>query len=81
MATSADTWYPTWSEDGNLIIGVRHQAFVSQAFALEYGDATRPPAPLFRTLGTEQDKASEVFQAEMADRVSRPDPLPLASYR
>ena len=34
----------TWSQDGQLMVGVRDQEFTSQAFALEYGDEVRPPA-------------------------------------
>ena len=54
-----------WSQDGRLIVGVRDEEFVSQAFALEYGDEVRPPTPLFRTLTEDVREASEVFDEHM----------------
>lgn len=42
-----------WSQDGQLYLGVNNEAFVSQAFALEYGDEVRPPIALFRDLSEE----------------------------
>lgn len=39
-----------WSNDGMLVVGVRDQEYVSEAFALEYGDEVTPPDPLFRTM-------------------------------
>ena len=56
-----------WAEDGILVIGVQDQALVSQAFALEYGDETRPPSPLFRTISTVTDEAGEVYSTHLAD--------------
>jgi hypothetical protein len=55
----------TWSQDGQLMVGVRHQDFVSQAFALEYGDEVRPPAPLFRTLTEDMREATQVADEHM----------------
>jgi hypothetical protein len=54
-----------WSQDGRLIVGVRHQDFVSQAFALEYGDEVRPPTPLFRTLAEDMREAGQVMDQSM----------------
>jgi hypothetical protein len=54
-----------WSQDGRLIVGVRDEEFVSQAFALEYGDEVRPPTPLFRTLTEDVRAASDVFDEHM----------------
>lgn len=54
-----------WSADGHLVVGVRHQDFVSQAFALEYGDEVRPPNPLFRSLDGEMREASQVADEHM----------------
>jgi hypothetical protein len=42
-----------WSQDGMLVIGMAHNDRVSQAMLLEYGDETRPPSPLFRSLGAD----------------------------
>ena len=53
-----------WSLDGQWIIGVRDQDYVSEAMALEYGDETRPPSPLLRTLNSETEAAEGTF-AEM----------------
>jgi Bacteriophage HK97-gp10, putative tail-component len=56
-----------WSDDGQLIIGVRDNAVVSEAFALEYGDETRPPTPMFRTMRDAVDDAGEVYTEHLAD--------------
>ena len=55
----------TWSQDGLLIIGVRHDEMRSRAFDLEYGDEVRPPIPLFRTLAEEARRAGGVMQSVM----------------
>ena len=39
-----------WSQDGQLHVGIRNQEFVSEAWAMEYGDEQHAPNPLFRTL-------------------------------
>ena len=57
-----------WSQDGQLVIGVQDEAFVSQAFALEYGDEVRPPSPLFRTLGPDLREASDVMRSHMQSK-------------
>ena len=57
-----------WSHDGQLVVGVRHREFVSQAFALEYGDEVRPPNPLFRTLTEDMREASEVMTEHMTTK-------------
>ena len=57
-----------WNEEGELVIGVHDNALTSQAFALEYGDETRPPNPLFRTLGPVQAEADEVYANHLADQ-------------
>lgn len=42
-----------WSQDGMLFIGLQDEAYVSQAWAIEYGDEVRPPNPFFRNLGND----------------------------
>lgn len=54
-----------WSQDGYLVIGVRDEMFVSQAFALEYGDEVRPPNPLFRTMNPEIREAGYIMRDHM----------------
>lgn len=54
-----------WSQDGQLVIGVRDNEMRSQAFALEYGDEVRPPTPLFRTLTEDIRAASAVYDEHM----------------
>lgn len=39
-----------WSQDGKLHVGIRKQEFISEAWAMEYGDEQHAPSPLFRTL-------------------------------
>jgi hypothetical protein len=39
----------SWDENGHLAIGIQNPEYVSEAFALEYGDESAPPAPLFRS--------------------------------
>lgn len=48
-----------WSQDGRLVVGMLHQDMVSQAFAVEYGDETRPPTPLFRNASGDVHEASQ----------------------
>lgn len=50
-----------WSADGQLIVGIRNDEFVSQAFAIEYGDEVRPPSPLFRSLSEDMREAGQVM--------------------
>jgi hypothetical protein len=47
-----------WSEDGLLYIGVTSQDYVSQAWAVEYGDADHTPNALFRALTSEVSLAN-----------------------
>lgn len=54
-----------WAEDGQLVIGVRDEEFVSQAFVLEYGDEHRPPSPLFRSLNQDSRGAGDVMAEHM----------------
>jgi len=54
-----------WSQDGQLVVGVRDSEMVSEAFALEYGDEVRPPTPLFRSLTADIREASAVFDEHM----------------
>ena len=53
----------TWSQDGVLVVGVNNLDFISEAFALEYGDEVTPPSPLFRQAGPDiaaaQDASNE----------------------
>jgi hypothetical protein len=57
-----------WSEDGQLVIGVRDDEMVSQAFALEYGDEVRPPSPLFRSMSADIREANQTMTAEMESK-------------
>lgn len=57
-----------WSQDGLLHIGVQDEAFVSQAFALEYGDEVRPPTPLFRTMTADMRNAGDVMDGYMESK-------------
>jgi len=54
-----------WSQDGYLFIGVNNQDRVSEAMALEYGDETRPPSALFRSLSEDVREANKRWQDEM----------------
>lgn len=56
-----------WSQDGKLVVGVRDNAFVSQAFALEYGDEVQPPTPLFRTLTEDMREAGQAMDQTMGE--------------
>ena len=51
-----------WSQDGRLTVGVRDQEFVSEAWALEYGDEVRTPNSLFRTMQPTAEGMSKVMQ-------------------
>ena len=61
----ADT-IETWSQDGQLVVGIRDNEMRSQAFALEYGDEVRPPTPLFRTLTEDMREAQSVADEHMS---------------
>jgi hypothetical protein len=63
--TSLADHIEVWSQDGQLVVGVRDNEFRSQAFALEYGDEVRPPTPLFRTLTEDMREASDVYDEHM----------------
>ena len=39
-----------WSDDGQLWVGLRNKAYVSEAWLIEYGDEENAPNSLFRTL-------------------------------
>src|SRR5262245_43173877 len=54
-----------WSEDGQLVLGVKDDEYSSQAFALEYGDEVRPPNPLFRTMNQDARRAGDVMKGHM----------------
>jgi hypothetical protein len=56
-----------WSQDGMLFVGVSDEAFVSQAWALEYGDEVRPPNPFFRTLGDAFHATNQYIATEAAN--------------
>jgi hypothetical protein len=60
-----------WSQDGTLYIGLQDDLFVSQAWALEYGDEIRPPNPFFRNLGADFHMANE-YMAESARQTYGP---------
>lgn len=57
-----------WSQDGQLVIGVRDNEMRSQAFALEYGDEVRPPSPLFRTLAQDMRDAGDLMRGHMESK-------------
>jgi hypothetical protein len=57
-----------WSQDGQLVVGVRDNEMRSQAFALEYGDEVRPPTPLFRTLTEDMREASDIATEHMTTK-------------
>ena len=57
-----------WSQDGQLVVGVRDNEMVSEAFALEYGDEVRPPSPLFRTLNAESRQADDIVREHMESK-------------
>ena len=69
-ARQSDEWthladeIEVWSQDGKYVIGIRDSEFASQAFQIEYGDESRPPAPLFRLMG--KDLAEAHQQAAVA---------------
>jgi hypothetical protein len=65
--TMADS-IEVWAQDGEMVVGVLDNALTSQAFALEYGDETSPPNPLFRTLGSVVQEADDVYANHLADR-------------
>lgn len=54
-----------WNDDGDLIVGIRDQEMLGEAFALEYGDETRPPSPLFRTMGADVQAAGDAYTEHM----------------
>jgi hypothetical protein len=60
-----------WSKDGQYVIGVQDNELASQAFQIEYGDESRPPAPLFRLMG--RDLADAHQQAAMPQGYSGRD--------
>jgi hypothetical protein len=64
--SSLADYIEVWSQDGQLVVGVRDNTMVSQAFAIEYGDEVRPPVPLFRTLTEDMRDASQVFDEHMS---------------
>jgi hypothetical protein len=48
-------------------VGVQDRAFVSQAFALEYGDETRPPIPLLRNMSDAREAAEQTYADHMRE--------------
>ena len=56
-----------WTQEGELVVGVMDSAFVSQAFALEYGDETTPPVPLLRTAGDALEAADTAYMDHMRE--------------
>lgn len=57
-----------WSQDGKLVVGVQDEAYISQAFALEYGDEVRPPSPLFRTFAEDIRAAGQLMDEHMESK-------------
>jgi hypothetical protein len=51
-----------WSEDGQLVMGVKHRDFISQAFILEFGDEQTPPRPMLRVAPADLDRAEEIVR-------------------
>ena len=58
-----------WSDDGQLVIGLQREDYVSQATMLEYGDLDNAPNPLFRTLSSEARDAHFVARDHMASKL------------
>jgi hypothetical protein len=59
----------TWDDDGTLWVGVREPAFVSEAFAAEYGTSGYPPAPILRTLDSETRRAAAKAAVHLSSRL------------
>jgi len=57
-----------WSQDGLLHLGINNQDRVSEAMALEYGDETRPPSALFRSLSEDVREANKRWKKEMESK-------------
>jgi hypothetical protein len=57
-----------WSSDGLLYLGVNNQDRVSEAMALEYGDETRQPSALFRSLSEDVREANQRWKEEMESK-------------
>lgn len=57
-----------WSADGQLVVGVRDEAQVSEAFALEYGDEVQPPSPLFRSMSADIRAAGQLMDEHMESK-------------
>jgi hypothetical protein len=48
-----------WSQDGQLWVGIRNKAYVSEAWLLEYGNEENAPNVLFRALGEQVGQTNE----------------------
>lgn len=62
----------TFSQDGRLVVGIRGGPFASEAEQAEYGDASHPPAPLFRNseqLQREARKRADDYIQQVMGRV------------
>lgn len=60
--TELADYIEVWSEDGQLVMGVRHKEYISQAFLLEFGDEQTPPRPMLRLAQSDLDRAEEIVQ-------------------
>jgi len=58
-----------WSQDGQLVVGVRNEGAVSEAVSAEYGDATNPPVPLIRNMPGALTDASQAMNKYMREEV------------
>lgn len=58
-----------WSQDGDLVVGVRNEGVVSAAVSAEYGDATNPPVPLIRNMPGALSDASAAMNKHMREEV------------
>lgn len=59
----------TWDEHDRFWIGVRGPAFVSEAYAAEYGTEGRRPSPVLRVLNEDAQVASEVASDYVKSRM------------
>jgi hypothetical protein len=59
----------TWSQDGQLYIGLNDSNLASQAFQIEFGDEHRPPSPLFRTMGQDFIEGKELAHQHMKSKL------------
>lgn len=59
----------TWDENDMFWVGVREPAFVSEAFAAEYGTEDYPPSPILRTTDDAAREARNKARSHMSARL------------